>query len=113
MYFAERRAELCHRGPVVLDGFADASKIRTEVVNLLKRSASFSVSTLLTTSDLVMVTIPGDERLKKDKRRYFWILIVNHGMESLDKEDRDAVSGRNLFTNKLLLEYMASNSGQV
>lgn len=46
MYLVRKRAELFHRRYIALDGFEDASKLQTNVLNALERSASFSVEQL-------------------------------------------------------------------
>lgn len=74
----------------MLDGFAGASKIPTEVLIVLEWPASFSVKQLQTMFDMVISTFPEEQVQKKKKRRDLWKPIVNHVVESLDKEHRGA-----------------------
>lgn len=68
------------------------------------RSASSLLKIQLTMSDLVLPTIPGEEVLKVAENRNLWYLILNQGLESLDKEDVDAIA-------KTLLVYKAAAVG--
>lgn len=101
---------LFHRGHVVLDGLANALKIRAKVLNVLERPASFSVEPLQNAFELVMSTFPGDEALKEGENRKLWNVIVIYGVERLDKERRNSGTTRYLSTKKLLLEYIESDS---
>lgn len=49
----------------MIDGFADASIIFTEALNVLDRPASFSVVPLQIMVELVMCTFSGEEALKQ------------------------------------------------
>lgn len=112
-YFAGKRAGLCHRRYVVLVGFADTLKIPTEVPNVLERSAWLPVESLHTMLDVVMSTSPGVEVPKKKKNRNLWNLIVKHGVESMDKINRDEGTTRYSIIKKLLSQYVLGDSGRV
>lgn len=68
-YSAGKRADPFHRGYRVPDGFSDASKIPTEVLNLLKLPPSSSVEPLQMMIDLVMSNFFGKEVLKEKKNQ--------------------------------------------
>lgn len=68
-YFTGRRAKLFYHGYGVLDGFADATKILTEVLNELERPASHPVDPLQKMFDLVMSPFPDEEVLKEKENR--------------------------------------------
>lgn len=87
MCFYGRRAELFHCRYAVLEGFATASEVRTEMQNVLRWPASFLVEPSETMFDLVMSLFRGYEALKKEKDQDFWNPIVDQGVKIMDKED--------------------------
>lgn len=69
--FCWEKAQLFTRRYVVLNAILYASKIWTEVLNVLKGSASPSVNLSQTMFDLVMYTLPREEVLKERKSKNF------------------------------------------
>lgn len=68
------------------DGFSEASKISPEVCNVLRQSESISVKSFWKMFALVMSIFSEKEVLKEGKNRKLWDLIVNQGVESVDKK---------------------------
>lgn len=64
----------------MLDGIADASKLPTEVLNILQRPASFLKEPTQTMFDLVMCAVPGDDALVEKKNQNLSSRIVDHGV---------------------------------
>lgn len=63
--------------------------------------------------DLVVSTYTVEDVLKKRKERKWCNLIVNIGVESLNKEDRSADRARSMSTKEMQLNYMEHDSGLV
>lgn len=61
----------------------------TEWVGVTERPSLSWVKPLQAKFDVVISTFSGEEVLKKKRSRNLWILIVRHGGESLNKENRD------------------------
>lgn len=57
--FARKRAGLFHCGNTLLDGLADASKLISSLLNMVKRSPTLSVKLIQMMLDLVMSISPG------------------------------------------------------
>lgn len=72
-----KKLELFHHGYAVLNGFADASKFWTEVLNMLEQLASFLVESMQTVFGLVISAFPGEDVLKDEKNRNLWNPIRN------------------------------------
>lgn len=83
-----------------------------EKQNVLERPPQFWVELLQTIFDLVMYTFPRKEVLTEDKNRKLWNPIDNHGVESLDKENRHEGTERYSSRKELFMEYMESDSGR-
>lgn len=93
----------------MLNGFADALKIKAGVLSLPEPSASFPVEPLQTILNLVMSMFVGIKVLKEEKIWMWWNLVVSHGVESLHKEGRDAGTARHSFKKELLLEFVEAD----
>lgn len=78
----------------------NALKIPTDVLNTLERPAFFSVEPSQNMFDLVMRTFPGQDVLKARKSRNLSNAVVNLGMKTLVKEDRDAGTARTLSSKE-------------
>lgn len=74
----------------MLDGITDDLEVPIALLNVLKRPASFSAEPLQTMFDHMMYTFPGEEVLKVEGNRKLWNETVTHGVERLDRDDRDA-----------------------
>lgn len=83
---------LLHRCYAVLDIFAIALEMRTELLNVLKLPVLFSVEPILTIFKVVMSTIHRQNVLKEEKNRSNRIATANHGVVSLNEEE--AAQGR-------------------
>lgn len=67
MYFAGKTAELFHRAYAVLDGFEDASRILTDMLNVLERPPLFLVEPLQKKFNVFISTLPVEERLNENE----------------------------------------------
>lgn len=83
------------------------------MLSVLERAALFFVEPLQTTFDLVMSIFSGEDSLKMEKNRNLWILVVYHGVESLDESDRSVGTASYSSAKELLLEYIESDSERV
>lgn len=92
------------------DEFTDASGIPCNVLNTLAYPATFSVEPSETMFDLVLSAFYREKILKEQTKRKLWNMIVNHSMESMDEENGSARTARYSCTEKLLLEYIESDS---
>lgn len=97
----------------MLDGFVEASKIPREALIGLEGAASFSVEPLKTKFDLMIVAIPREKALKEEDNQKLWNPVVNHGVDSLDKESKYEGRAGHTSTKGLSLEYKNANSGLV
>lgn len=74
----------------MIHGFADALWIPLNVLHALRHLTSFVIEPLHTIFNSVMVIFPGESVLRKVKNWELRYGIINHGMNSADKEDRSA-----------------------
>lgn len=72
----------------MLDGFSDALRIPTEILNVLERQASFLAEPSQSMFKLVLSIFPLEEELREEKNPSLWKPILNHRVRSLDKKDR-------------------------
>lgn len=77
-----KKPELLARGYAVLDRFAVASKILTDVLNMLEPQALFSVEPLQIMFDLVIFNFTAEEVLREKETRNEWDPILNRVVES-------------------------------
>lgn len=94
----------------MLDEFADASGISSDICNGLRWSASLLLEPLQTIFDSRKSKFSVAEILKEKKNRKLWNMIVSHDVESLDEGDKNVNTGICHSTNKLLLKPMESDN---
>lgn len=71
----------------MVNGFADALELPTDMLNVLEWPALFSMEPLQTIFDLLISTFPLEEVIKTNKDQNLCSLLVNHSVESVDKEE--------------------------
>lgn len=122
---AEKRARKVSGEPILLEkSWAVRSRIRGTrcicgCIQSLDIGADCVASASIVSSgvvedncDLFISTFPSEELLKEENRK-LWYLIVNYGVEKLDKHDGYAETARYSSTMKPLLEYMEDASRRV
>lgn len=97
----------------MLGEFSNALKLLTEMLDALEWAAMSSVEQLKTLRDIILSTSTGKEVRMKEKNWNLQNLTLNHGVKSLDNEDRGAGTALYSSTRHLLLECMHADSGQV
>lgn len=63
--------------------------------------------------DLAISILAGKDVLKVDDNQKFWHTILNLGVKSLNKHDRNAGAAEYFTTKELFSEYMTVDSGQL
>lgn len=94
----------------MLDRFVDAAETLTGVLDVVEGPPAISVQRLQIVFDLGVCSLHGKEARNSEEDRNLWNPTVDCDLESLDKKDRNATTTRYLFTKKLLMRCMKSES---
>lgn len=79
------KAEILHRGFVVLHGWADASALRKEVLTQANAPSTLPMESLSELRRVIYFTFPGEEALPAKANRTLWNLIVKASLAAVDK----------------------------